>query len=61
MGRLSRSEKTANFRSYQCPGCGEWIPCGRGRQKLDNHIAKVHPEVAEKQRRYREDLLNGVV
>jgi len=30
--------------SIQCVTCGQWIPCRRGRLKLDNHIFREHPE-----------------
>jgi hypothetical protein len=29
----------------RCGVCKEWIWCKRGRQKLDNHIKREHPEV----------------
>ena len=35
--------KDQNARRLQCPECKAWIPCQRGRIKLDNHIEREHP------------------
>jgi hypothetical protein len=49
--------KEANARRLRCPECHDWIPCQRGRIKLDNHIAAAHPEAWARMEAVRKEFL----
>ena len=49
MSKAADPFKAANARQLRCPECHVWVPCQRGRLKLDNHIESAHPEAWARQ------------